>query len=328
MQKSLDREITQLERKVIDRLLNKSIEPNLEFAELGHYRSYVTYRHRLEFVRSCLSSLLSVSALIYVLIVVSTMFLYLFSLDLLGVLLSTTNVHELYGAGLVYFLPAIASLIGLVWQFIRVSLRSRHQIILITMTLIVIAQFVFSTVMTFQHSSFKRLGPEYSLITDAEFQDMDFGGLMLKGGIGPTAYQSLLKFDKNIDINTIIINSHGGDIASAIAIGQWVSKSNVPVFVKGDCFSTCAIIAVSGSALYASKDAKFFFDQGEDIVVSTLQNGQKIGSRGVSLMELELKSRGMPEQVLNWVRNTPISKKRYITALELKKLGIIDSIIP
>jgi len=327
MQKLLDREITRLERKVINRLLNKSIEPNLESAELRHHRLYVTYRRKLEFLRSCLSVLLSLSALIYVLIGFSAMFLYLFSPDLLGVLLSTTNIHELYGVGLAYFLPTLVSLIGLVWQFIRVSLRSRHQIMLIAMTLVVIAQFVFSTAMAVQLLSLKRLGLEFSPITDTEFQDMDFGGLMLEGGIGPKAYQSLLKFDKYIDINTIILNSRGGDIDSAIAIGQWVSSNHVPVVVEGVCFSTCVIIAVSGSALYAAKDATFFFDQGEGSALSALLGGQKIGSDGVSIMESELKNRGVPEKVLNWVRKRPISQKRYITALELEKLGVIDSII-
>ena len=98
MEKSLDQEITQLEKRVIKRLLRQSIEPNLESAELEHHRPYVTYRRKLEFFRSCLSNLLSLSTLIYVLIGFNVAYLYLFSLELLGSLLSTTNINELYGA--------------------------------------------------------------------------------------------------------------------------------------------------------------------------------------------------------------------------------------
>jgi len=327
MQKSLDREITQLEKKVINRLLRKSIEPNLESAELEHHQPYVTYRRKLEFIRSCLSNLLSLSTLIYALISFNVVFLYLLSLDLLGSLLSTTNINELYGAGLVYFLPTLAALIALVWQFIRTSLRSSHVIMLIPMTLIVISQFVFSTVMTVQLLSFKRLDLKLPPITDTEFQDDKFGGLKLEGGVGPKSYQSLLKFDKNNEINTIILNSQGGDIDSAIAIGQWVAANNVPVLVEGVCFSTCVIIAVSGPQLWASKNATFFFDQGGNNAYTALLGKLKVDSDGHSKMESELKNHDVPGQVLNWVRKRPISQKRDITALELKQLGVIDLII-
>ena len=324
MEKSLDQEITQLERKVIDRLLRKSIEPNLESAELEHHRPYVTYRRKLEFIRS---SLLSLSTLIYALIGFNVVFLYLFSLDVLESLLSTTDIDELYGAGLVYFLPTLAALIGLVWQFIRTTQRSNHLIMLIPMTLIVIAQLVFSTVMTSQLLTFKRSNLEFPPIIDTKFQDMDFGGLMLKGGVGSNSYKSLLKFDENIDINTIILDSQGGDIDSAIAIGLWVAENNVPVFVDGVCFSTCVIIAVSGSTLFASKKSTFFFDQGGDNAYTALLGKLKLDSNGNSTMESELKNRGVPKKVIDWVRKRPISQKRIITALELKQLGVIDSII-
>jgi hypothetical protein len=44
-------------------------------------------------------------------------------------------------------------------------------------------------------------------------------------------------------------------------------------------------------------------------------------------MESELKNRDVPDKVVKWVRKRPISQKRYITALELQQLGVIDSII-
>ena len=327
MEKSLDQEITQLEKRVINRLLRQSIEPNLESAELEHHRPYVTYRRKLEFIRSCLSNLLSLSTLIYVLIGFNVAYLYLFSLELLGSLLSTTNINELYGAGLVYFLPTLTALIVLVWQFVRTTQRSNHLIMLIPMTLIVIAQFVFSTVMTSQLLSFKRLELEFPPITDTKFQDMNFGGLMLKGGIGSKSYKSLLKFDENFEINTIILDSQGGDIDSAIAIGRWVAENNVPVVVDGVCFSTCVIIAVSGPTLYASKNSSFFFDQGGDNAYTALLGKLKVDLNGHSVMESELKNRGVPDKVVEWVRKRPSSQKRYITALELQQLGVIDSII-
>ena len=84
---------------------------------------------------------------------------------------------------------------------------------------------------------------------------------------------------------------------------------------------------MSGPTLYASKNSSFFFDQGGDNAYTALLGKLKVDLNGHSVMESELKNRGVPDKVVEWVRKRPSSQKRYITALELQQLGVIDSII-
>jgi hypothetical protein len=130
-----------------------------------------------------------------------------------------------------------------------------------------------------------------------------------------------------MDINTIVLNSKGGDIDSAIAISRWISKNNIPILVKDSCMSTCVIIAVSGSVLYASKSARFGFNQGVDNSFKGVLNRKRIDLDSVGKMELELRQHGVPEKVLLWVQKTPIQQMHFITTLDLKRLGVVDVIL-
>ena len=327
---SLDQAINRLEKKVIDALVDQSIEPNLKSADLQHHRQYVAYTKKISFFRSLFANLFSLSALIYGLISANVWFLYWWSKRTNGLFLEAIDIVELFGLVLAFILPSLLCAIGLVWQFIRVGRRSNHRLVLITATLAVISQIIFSilcALIIVDHQSSRELY-KVNLSEDGnEFRDVGFGGLVLDGRIGPKSYESLLSFYNGMDINTIVLNSKGGDIDSAIAISRWISKNNIPILVKDSCMSTCVIIAVSGSVLYASKSARFGFNQGVDNSFKGVLNRKRIDLDSVGKMELELRQHGVPEKVLLWVQKTPIQQMHFITTLDLKRLGVVDVIL-
>ena len=265
--------------------------------------------------------------LIYVLIGVTFAWQYSYLPSQLGSAMSNANTELVGLITLVHIGASLASLVGWLYGLRRVGSLLIDRFMLIAGGLLVLIQFILSASWAIQYPMRKEMTLNSHSSNYSQFEEVAPNALMLNGHIGPQTYESLLSFAHNGTANRIILNSPGGDIGSAIAVAQWVSNNQVPIFVEGICSSACVIIAVSGSHLYASKNAKFGFHQGAASSSINSQHTKYIGLVATEIMETELKSRGVPEEILYWVRKTPSDGMHYLTASELKLAGVVDTII-
>lgn len=82
--------------------------------------------------------------------------------------------------------------------------------------------------------------PDASVLSDPPDIYIKGSVIYYNGKITGTSYSEFLRLARNSPINTISINSIGGDIRNALAIGDYIYKNGISVDVRSVCASACA----------------------------------------------------------------------------------------
>jgi len=161
----------------------------------------------------------------------------------------------------------------------------------------------------------------------AEVRSHDRGYVSLDGEIGKTSTESFKQLLSQGHTHTLILNSNGGLIDEAKKIAKLVKQNNIDIFVTRECFSACVLVAISGQHLNARPNAKFGFHQAS--IMGDYQSNITQYWANVATRELfhDLRQGGIPETVLTAAKETRHDNMHYVTAAELKELGMNVSLI-
>ncbi|HAY21355.1 MAG TPA: hypothetical protein DCY27_04155 [Desulfobacterales bacterium] len=96
---------------------------------------------------------------------------------------------------------------------------------------------------------------------------IDGTAITYEGNLSEKNIDLFLEMAKGRKIETLVINSGGGDITAGMELGSWVFKGNIDVVVEGICMSSCA---------------NYVFTAGHH---KTITNGSIVGWHGNALQE-------------------------------------------
>lgn len=105
--------------------------------------------------------------------------------------------------------------------------------------------------------------PDASVLSDPPDIYIKGGIIYYNGKITGTSYSEFLRLAKNSPVNTVSINSIGGDARNAMAIGDYIYKHGLSVDVRSACASACAnYIFPAGKKKYLSNDSYLLWHGG------------------------------------------------------------------
>ncbi|NIG21300.1 hypothetical protein F3J37_21750 [Pantoea sp. Al-1710] len=105
--------------------------------------------------------------------------------------------------------------------------------------------------------------PDASVLSDPPDIYIKGGIIYYNGKITDTSYSEFLRLAKKSPINTVSINSIGGDARNALAIGDYIYKNGISVDVRSVCASACAnYIFPAGKKKYLGNDSYLLWHGG------------------------------------------------------------------
>jgi hypothetical protein len=150
------------------------------------------------------------------------------------------------------------------------------------------------------------------------------GVIEIDGEIGSETLRSLRDLVGTHEIDVLSLNSPGGIIEPATRIGAIVEEQRIATYVATRCESACTLVAFSGAQLYVSRRAQFGFHQGSVVAREKSQIGRFLSAQATMELEEGLRALGIPDEVLEYVRNTPPGEMRYLDGERLLQLGLAD----
>lgn len=167
-------------------------------------------------------------------------------------------------------------------------------------------------------------------IKNTEFARVTYdpeGLFFLDGVIGEETTSSLNELLVVHGKKPLVINSVGGSIEAAMQMADTVSDNQLTVIVASECSSACVLVAIASDNLLALPESQFGFHQGS--IFGSNQSGMAqfwAKSANGSLM-LALREGGIPESILAVASRTPPEDMHYVSAQQMKSLGIVASIL-
>lgn len=164
---------------------------------------------------------------------------------------------------------------------------------------------------------FKRLDGQE--ITASPTYTTDEYGIYIDGSITDGAAKRFQKHvgDKGRSLDTVYLNSVGGVIEEAIAIGEYIRKKRLNTVINGECSSACTLIFLYGKNRIMPTGSTLGFH-------ASSFAGQK-STLGTGYMAVELRKRGVPETFIEKAINVDPSDMWYPSMKELYKAGVIHN---
>ena len=105
--------------------------------------------------------------------------------------------------------------------------------------------------------------PDVSVLSDPPDIYIKGSVVYYDGKITDTSYSEFLKITKSSPVNTVSVNSIGGDARNAMAIGDYIYKNGLSVDVRSVCASACAnYIFPAGKKKYLGNDSYLLWHGG------------------------------------------------------------------
>jgi hypothetical protein len=118
---------------------------------------------------------------------------------------------------------------------------------------------------------------------------------------------------------TAILNSPGGNLLAALAIGEFIRLRGWSTYVSDECDSACALIWLGGTQRLMTSDAKIGFH-------AASVNGQQTGS-GNAVLGAYLKRIGLSDEAVIYATQAGPDNIIYLTPSEAKRVGIEVSVL-
>lgn len=161
---------------------------------------------------------------------------------------------------------------------------------------------------------------------DADVFEID-GALFLEGVIGVNAAEAVSSKVTVTRPHTLVLDSPGGLIETALKIAQVVKRMGLPVHVSGTCASACVIIASASPKLSAKNNAVFGFHRGSAILEAKDSWTRFQSETATDELIAVLQSQGIPQDILAIARQTAPNDMYWVGALELYERGVVVQII-
>lgn len=144
--------------------------------------------------------------------------------------------------------------------------------------------------------------------------------ITLTGLIGPGDAEAFkLKAELFPDNATAVLNSPGGNLLAALAIGDFIRLRGWSTYVSGECDSACALIWLGGSPRMMTPDARIGFH-------AASVDGQETGLGNVVLGEY-LHRIGLNNEAVTYATKAGPYTMTYLTPGEAKRVGIEVSVV-
>jgi hypothetical protein len=118
---------------------------------------------------------------------------------------------------------------------------------------------------------------------------------------------------------TAILNSPGGNLLAALAVGEFIRLRGWSTYVSDECDSACALIWLGGSPRMMTTDAKIGFH-------AASINGQETGV-GNAALGAYLNRLGLSYEAVIYATKTGPNSITYLTPGEAKRVGIQVSVV-
>jgi hypothetical protein len=153
------------------------------------------------------------------------------------------------------------------------------------------------------------------------------GVLWLDGEIGSATLRTLSEESIRDDVYILHLQSNGGVIDSAVAMGLLLDEKAISTFVDGYCESACVIVALSSDELYVSRAAQFGFHRGSAVASRGSGLGRFLERVATDQMLSRLRSLGVPEEILQAAGQTPPESIYYVSGEDLYRAGLAQHLI-
>jgi hypothetical protein len=114
----------------------------------------------------------------------------------------------------------------------------------------------------------------------------------------------------------VLLSSNGGDVVTAIRIGEMVRARRFPTFVTDTCASACTLIWLAGSQRYMSRHAGIGFHQ-----ASNRDTGEVSGV-GNALVGSYLTRLGLSYDAVLYATSAPPDDIKWLTPADARQVGI------
>lgn len=167
-------------------------------------------------------------------------------------------------------------------------------------------------------------------IESTEFTEVSYdpqGLFILDGLIGKDTTSSLRKLLATHGQIPLAVNSGGGSIGAALDMADVVRDNNLTVIVASECSSACVLVAIASDNLLALPESQFGFHQGSIFGTNQSDMAQFWAKSASDSLMLALKEGGIPESILAVARRTPPKEMHYVSATQMKSLGIVKALL-
>lgn len=161
----------------------------------------------------------------------------------------------------------------------------------------------------------------------AEFQ-RERGHVSISGRIEAGDFARFRSFLEDSEVlldmlNGVALNSTGGDVSAALGIARILQLAHAPVLVKANavCYSSCFLIFAGGSYRLVSSSAMLGVHRIAFANSASVAETENMLRNVGSAIEGFLRGAGIPERVIEKVRETPPSEIFYITPRWLHETG-------
>ena len=148
------------------------------------------------------------------------------------------------------------------------------------------------------------------------------GTAILDGTIGSETFQSITRTHGQYGLSRLILNSGGGFLDEAEAIGAFVNEKGIETIVESYCESACVIVALSGISLSVSANAQFGFHQGSAGASFDSELGKYVSKVATEDLLAKLKLLGVPGTILAIAEKTAPEEMHYVSGEEMIRTGL------
>lgn len=167
-------------------------------------------------------------------------------------------------------------------------------------------------------------------IQSIQFAGVDYdseGFFVLDGVIGAHTTSSLSSLLAIHGKNPLFINSVGGSLEAALEIASLVRLRDLTVVVLDECSSACVLVAVASNELMALPDARFGFHRGSIFGNNQSRIAEFWAKTANDTLMQELRRSGIPESVLTIAERTPPEQMHYVSAEQMRVIGLVKTIL-
>jgi hypothetical protein len=165
---------------------------------------------------------------------------------------------------------------------------------------------------------------QYSVQTDVVG-----GTLTIRGLIGPGLSNAIsTQIGANASISTVIIDSYGGLVDEALDTARAIqAHGNLTVRARGACNSACLIVFMSGDKRVAPRNLEFGFHATSAITPIAGAYNLEALSQLDSDADSYLRTRGIPDSMLDAARAAGPGKLVPVSAIELADVGAVTQLL-
>jgi hypothetical protein len=149
--------------------------------------------------------------------------------------------------------------------------------------------------------------------------------IMIKGEIVAEDEKTFKQIALNSEFATVVLDSHGGRLLPAIAIGKTIRIKEFSTAVVGsDCLSSCALIWLAGHTRHLGRSSRIGFHAAytED------KGGKKTpAATGNALVGSYLNSLGLNESIVAFVTKAGADEINWMTKVDADRLGLAVSVL-